>query len=153
MKMQKYSIILSCLFLALLTQACKKDDPSLTTQQEVARRLNGTWSDTQVISSPVAGATGSLESLVLTFTIAENLQPSTFSVSGAPDYFPAGGTWTWTDPKQAVAIVLDGELPVTMLELIELTDTKLTLAFTFNGVSNGRIQGIGDYRISLTKQQ
>lgn len=149
LKMTLGFIILSfCLF----TTSCKKDDVSLTDQQEAAKLINGAWGDAQVLSSPVAGATGTLTNLVLTFDISDDLQPSTFIASGAPEYFPSETTWSWVGATEAVEILLDGSLPVTAITLDVLTATNMTIGFSLNGPVGGRINGIGEYTLSFTKQ-
>lgn len=152
MKSLKYLLGLMAVGILLLSSGCKDDEASLTAQQEAAKLLNGVWGNAQVISSPMPGATGTLSNLVLTFNISDDLQPSTFSAAGAPEYFPSGSTWTWTDATAAASILLDGSLPVTELTLDELTATNLRVSFSLNGPIGGRVNGIGEYTISFTKQ-
>lgn len=137
--------------LLLMSTSCK-DDVSLTAQQEAAKLLNGTWGSAQVLSAPVAGATGTLSNLVLTFNISNDLQPSTFAATGAPEYFPGGTTWTWTNAASAASILLDGNLPVTSITLDELTATALQVSFSLNGPIGGRTHGVGEYTMEFTKQ-
>lgn len=148
----KLIVSLAGLCTLLLCSNCKKDDVTLTDQQEAAKLLNGKWGNTQVISAPVSGAIGTLENLILIFEISDDLQPSTLTASGAPEYFPSTTTWSWTDAKAAAEILLDGSLPVTSLTLDQLTASTLTISFSLNGPIGGRVNGIGEYTLSFTKQ-
>ncbi|MGE0587585.1 MAG: hypothetical protein AB7O48_03370 [Cyclobacteriaceae bacterium] len=152
MKTLKLMLSLAGLLTLLLCSNCKSDDVSMTDQQEAAKLLNGTWGNAQVLSSPVAGATGTLTNLVLTFDISDDLQPSTFVASGAPEYFPSETTWSWASAAEASEILLDGSLPVTAITLDALTATNMTISFSLNGPVGGRVNGIGEYTLSFTKQ-
>jgi hypothetical protein len=151
MKKLKYYLGLVALIMIAFS-GCKKNESPLTNQQEATKLLNGVWGNAQVISSPIAGATGTLNNLVLTFAITDNLQPLTFSASGAPEYFPSGSTWKWVDATTFTAIQLEGNFPITDIFIDELTATNLTINFVLNGPAGGRVSGIGEYTVSFTKQ-
>lgn len=137
-------------------ESCKKDEKeiALTAQQTAARMLAATWGSTTVVSSPVSGANGNLASLTLTFASTNAFQPAVFTATGAPDYFETVGnsTWSWEDDNTIVKIKLNNVSPVNMLIIEQVTETSLTLNFELSELGSGRINGLGEYRITLTRQ-
>ena len=134
---------------------CKSDDPApLNEQQEAAKKLSVTWGAAQVLSSPVPGADGTLENLTFTFNSTESFQPTTFSSSGAPDFFLTSGnsTWSWGTPASTAIVELSNVSPVQEFTIEELTETTLTFSFSFDGPIGGRITGIGEYQVRFTRQ-
>lgn len=142
-------------FLALLMMAsCKKDDDNdaeLTAQQQVTSELSDTWGDAEVLDAP--GNYATLEDLEITFTATSDFQPSSFSASGADDYFLSNtnSTWAWNGDN-ATQVQLMNVSPVQFLAINELTGTSLTISFTYDGPEGGRVMGIGTYQVRLTRQ-
>lgn len=151
--MKHVHILLSILIVALTN--CKEEDPEieLTAQQSATRLLSVSWGSAEVVSSPVAGANGNLSNLTLTFSAAENYQPTAFSSSGAPDYFLSDGssTWTWETTGTISRILLSNVSPVQELTVDNLTETTLLVSFAFAGPAGGRAAGIGEYQIKLSR--
>jgi hypothetical protein len=134
---------------------CKNDDPApLNEQQQAAKKLSVTWSSAEVLSSPVSGADGALEDLTLTFSVTGNFQPSSFSASGAPEFFltDANSTWSWESTGAATRVLLLNVSPVQEFTIEELTETTLAISFPFSGPVGGRISGVGEYQVRLTRQ-
>jgi hypothetical protein len=148
-----FSVALLVVTTFILTNCGKDDAEPLTEQQEATKELTATWGSPQIISSPVAGADGTLEDLTLTFGATADFQPGSFSASGAPDYFTSTGssTWTWGNAGSSTEISLLNVTPVQALTVEELTATTLTVSFQFDN-TNGRTNGIGEYRLLLTRQ-
>lgn len=158
MKEIKISIGLSLavlISLPVLLVNCKKDDAApLNDQQMTTKKLTATWGSTVVESSPVTGADGTLKDVIFTFTATGNFQPAMFTATGAPDYFrsSAGSTWSWGDTGPTTKILLTNVLPVQEFSIEELTEKNLTISFEFSGPVGGRTQGIGEYRLRMTRQ-
>lgn len=134
---------------------CKSDDPApLDELQQAAKKLSVTWGAAEVLSSPVAGADGTLENLTFTFSTTASFQPTTFSSSGAPDFFltSANSTWSWGTPGSATYVLLSNVSPIQEFAIEELTETTLTISFSFAGPIEGRVTGIGEYQVQLTRQ-
>ncbi len=142
--------------LTMVLAGCKKDDPapSLTGQQQAAQTLSVTWGATQIVSAPVGGADGTLEDLVFTFTATEDLQPASFSATGAPEFFLTDATsgWSWEGTSTTASILLLNVSPVQEFTIEELTATSLTISFAFDSPFGGRTEGIGEYRVTMTRQ-
>lgn len=136
----------------MIHSGCKNYEEPLTDQQVAAKQLSGIWSNAQIVSSPVPGATASLSDLVLSFTVTNNSEPSTFSATGASRYFSTGNNWMWVDKTTTNAIVLNGSTPVSEIFIDEITTTNLTISFMLSGPVGGRVSGIGEYTVRLTKQ-
>lgn len=144
-----------CIFLIPFLMNCKGDDPTpLTNQQQAAKELSFTWASAQVLSSPVPSADGTLENLRLTFTTTQDFEPSTFSASGAPDFFltNTNSIWSWEGTSSAINILLLNVSPVQAFTVDELSATSLTIRFSLDGPVEGRTKGIGEYQVKLTRQ-
>ncbi|HEX7016539.1 MAG TPA: hypothetical protein VF191_13600 [Cyclobacteriaceae bacterium] len=156
MKYIKLSVSITLIALAaMILVNCKNDDPApLDEQQQAAKKLSVAWGAAEVLSSPVAGADGTLENLTLTFATTESFQPTTFSASGAPDFFltSANSSWSWETSASATHVLLLNVSPVHEFTIEELTETMLTISFSFDGPIGGRIKGIGEYQVRLTRQ-
>ncbi len=152
MRKLKYLFALIGIGIILFSSGCKKDEPALTEQQEAARLLEGTWSNAQVISAPVTGATGTLTNLVITFNVNDDLTPSTFNAIGAPEYFSSSTTWQWENVTTSTAVLVNGSSPVTYFSIDQLSATNLVITFQLNGPVGGRVDGIGEYTVGFTKQ-
>jgi hypothetical protein len=123
----------------------------LTPQQEQAAKLQGSWTVTNVTTAPTGVSTGDLENLSITFNIDDNKTPTTFSSSGANDFFLSQSASGWEfNGTSTVIINLLNVTPVTGLSVVgEITETSLTLAFTHPGL---RMEGLdGEYEIVLSK--
>ena len=148
--------------------SCKKDDPDptpepddLTAQQERAQALEGTWASTDDnISAPEDtedAALQELQALTMTFgvTNSTDLAPGSFSAAGAPTYFSAGSgaTWAWAnaDPDDD-AITLNAVGPVSAFSITAFDGSTMTIVFDFEGPATGRVEGVGEYTVQMTKQ-
>lgn len=154
MKLLKIFIQLAVL-VVILTQ-CKKIDPEIefTPQQLATRQLTGTWGNAVVVSSPVADAHGTLNNLTITFDSSiENILPAGFSASGAPEYFLTNteSAWMWESINTSTEILLVNVSPVQELTIDDLTGASLTITFTFESEAGGRIAGIGEYQVKLSR--
>ncbi|MEQ9438192.1 MAG: hypothetical protein RIG62_04060 [Cyclobacteriaceae bacterium] len=157
-----------CVLVALaLLAGCKgddnggggDDDPDLTAQQQRAELMSGIWLSTEVLETPddtEDAAMQELESLQMTFGVnQDDLKPTTFASTGAPTYFNAGSgaTWKWTNDDPDVAeVMLSAVSPVDAFTITAFTNTTMTISFDFEGAATGRVEGIGTYRVQLTKQ-
>jgi len=134
------------------------DSPDLTAQQERAQALAGTWASNQVLESPGDAEDAALQelgSLEITFGVNQTtLAPTSFDASNAPTYFNAGSgaTWAWADNSTTADINLSAVAPVSAFSITALNGNDLTISFDFQGPSTSRIEGIGTYRVQLTKQ-
>nr|WKN39464.1 hypothetical protein K4G66_12255 [Tunicatimonas sp. TK19036] len=156
-----------CVLAALVFLAsCKGDDngggnePELTAQQERTRDMAGTWMSSEVLETPddtEDAAMQELEALQMTFGVNQDeLTPTTFGSEGAPTYFTvasgASATWSWANTSTLAEVNLTGVSPVSSFSITAFDGTTMTISFTFNGPSTSRVEGIGTYRVQLTKQ-
>ncbi|MEM8967993.1 MAG: hypothetical protein AAGE93_16360 [Bacteroidota bacterium] len=153
----------------VLSASCKSDDggdnptpdAELTARQQRAQALTGTWVSSQVAESPgdtEDAALQELQALSMTFGVSNStdLAPGSFSASGADTYFSAGGgaTWAWanTDSTNVSDVNLNAVAPVAAFNITSFDGSTMTIAFDFQGASTGRVAGLGEYRIQMTKQ-
>ncbi len=154
MKKIFYIISFGIIGAMIMMGSCGGDngDGQLTPQQEQARLLNGTWSHQNTTQSPQGVDPTILDQLTMTFNIDGNSNPTSFSSSGAPDFFVTVGSSKWAfSGSSTTSILLTDVSPVTQLTVNSISQSNLTLRFTFLS-GGGRIAGLdGDYTVEMTK--
>jgi phage tail sheath gpL-like len=117
------------------------------------KKLNGTWANPTVTMDGQAHALNH-SGMVLNIQGTAGNSSVSYTVSGrpqGPSAWPSGGTLTFgTNVKQN--LIREDQVPVTYT----VTDTKLTLDFTFTGTpytSSGRVSSVsGNWHFEFTKQ-
>ncbi len=153
MKKLFYLLSLGIISGMVLMASCGGDgDGDLTEQQKQAQLLAGTWTHQTTSQSPPGVSPDILDQLILTFNVDGNYNATSFSSSGAPDFFITSGTSKWAfSGTSTTSLILTDVSPVTDLTINSLTANALTVSFTF--VSGGaRVASLeGNYRVDLTK--
>lgn len=145
--------VLGFVFLFFLF-ACppKKKVTPLTNQQELAKRLAGTWANPTQITAPQGVDTMLLKNLAMTFSADNNYNPTGFSSSGATDFFQSVSTSTWAFSGSSTSnLTLSQVSPVKNLTIIDfpINDNIITLSYTF---VNQRTQSLaGGYEVTLSR--
>ncbi len=155
--MKRNLIFLSIIFTFLLA-GCNKDDDSideinLNEQQKAAVSLRGVWAIPEDVSMPVGTTANVLDNLVLTFKISDQYTPGEFKAEGA-DYFFAttpSSKWQWVDEGRNYVNLLDTQ-PTASISILQ-EGAKIRLVFLYTGGSGGKMAGIGEYGVTLTKVQ
>ena len=135
--MKKLNYLLSAVVLlaVLVTVGCSKDDgPGITPEQAVTDRMAKSWdlSSATLDSQDISDLTG------LTLTMTDALGYSTSgTVARTPHPWPVSGLWSFkgdiTDAASgSFVITRDSELDMN----VTLTDTSLTLSFTFDDATH-----------------
>jgi hypothetical protein len=154
-KMKKLYYFLSLIIIAGMVGLtnCGDDngDEPLTPQQEQAQLLAGTWNQQNTTQLPPGVDPTILDQLTLTFNIDGNSNPSSFSSTGAPDFFTSSGASTWAfSGSSTTSLILTGVTPVAALTINSLSASSLSVSFSFT--SGGRVTGLdGNYTVELTK--
>lgn len=151
-----------CLSLAivLFTVACKssgEDDPrpdnQLTSRQQTAQDLVGTWTVQMVTTTPEAVEASQIEGLELVFVAAGNETKGDFTASGAGALFGPKGEWMLVG-ESTTQLNLDNHAG--SVGTMQITTPMTTMTVTFEAPSephNARIQGLdGGYELVLQKQ-
>lgn len=127
-------------------------DGDLTDQQKQAQLLAGTWSQTNTTQLPPGVSPDILDALTFTFGVDDNWSPTTFSASGAPDFFSTSGTSGWAfSGSSTTNLILSNVSPVMDLTIVSLTANALTVRFTMS-TGSLRIASLdGEYVVELTK--
>ncbi len=135
-------------FLAGMMSCHKKPGPNpLTDQQKQAQALSGTWTTVKVDQYPSGVDTTVVSSLTLTFNTDTNNNPTTFSASGAPDFFTTQSSSTWAFSGTSTSVItLSNVTPVTGLQINSLVGNSLTVKFTY---VTPRLDG--DYQLTMSK--
>ena len=154
MKKLTYLLLFGILGGMVFFGSCGGDDdddgPNLTPQQEQAQALSGTWNQQNTTQIPDGVDPTILNDLSITFNIDANSNPTSFSASGADDFFITTSSSTWAfSGSSTTAIVLSNVSPVTSLTINSVSDSQLSVTFTSAG---GRVTGLdGTYTVELTK--
>ena len=134
--------------------ACPHNDnnPELTALQKKAVSLTGTWSNASNVSVP-NGVDGTvLDQLTLTFNSDTDHNPTSFSASGASDFLLSQSSSTWSLSGSDLNLInLTGVSPVSQLSIMNLTDTELTIKFTYMTPSARAEKLDGDYQVTLSR--
>lgn len=127
-------------------------DGEPTPQQKQAQLLAGTWTQTNTTQFPDGVNPDILDALTFTFGVDTNQNPTTFSSSGAPDFFSTSGTSGWAfSGSTTTSLILSNVSPVTDLTIVSLTENALTVRFTLS-TSSLRVASLdGNYTVELTK--
>ncbi|MEM9673056.1 MAG: hypothetical protein ACFB15_17600 [Cyclobacteriaceae bacterium] len=166
----RYFSLAALVALTVLVSCDGGDDPdptpdaSLSAKQERAQALVGTWESSDngidVPDDTEDGPRQELEAITMTFGVNNNtdLAPGSFSASGADTYFNAGSnaTWAWanvTDSTNVSDVTLNTVAPVAAFTISSFNGNTMTITFDFEGASTGRLAGIGEYTVQMTKQQ
>ncbi|CAN5280369.1 hypothetical protein BH23BAC1_BH23BAC1_09760 [soil metagenome] len=155
--MKKNLIYLSIIFITLIS-GCKDNDDTpvdinLNDQQKAAVSLRGRWGIPEDISMPAGTTPTVLDDLVLVFRITDQYTPSDFRAEGAEYFFATTPTskWEWTD-NTINSVKLLNTLPTGSVSVIK-EGSKIRLTFTYIGEEGGRMGGVGEYSVTLTKVQ
>ena len=152
MKKIFYIISFGIIAAMIVMASCGGDngDGQLTPQQEQAQLLNGTWSHQNTTQSPDLVDPTILDQLSITFNIDANSNPTSFSSSGAPDFFVTVGSSKWAfSGSSTTSILLTDVSPVNQLTINSLTQSSLTLTFNFSSL---RVAGLdGNYTVEMSK--
>ncbi len=155
MKSLRYFLTMIMIISLVGIMSCGKkpnSGPSLTDQQKQAQLLEGTWTADSVVSVPNGIDPSVVSSLALTFNVDNSYNPTSFSASGAPDFFvtQSSSTWSWSSTSTTV-IGLANTTPVTSLQINSLSNGSLKLTFTYTSTSQ-RVQKLdGNYQITFSK--
>lgn len=149
MKNLLYMFTAALVFAMVVFSSCGKDDEvKLTPEQEQAKALAGSWSQSSSDNIPTGVDPTVLDGLTLSFSSDADFKPTSFSASGAPDFFSTSGS-TWSFGGSASVINLTNVTPVESLTVIEVTENSLKISFTHPGL---RVAGLdGSYTVSLSK--
>jgi len=157
--MKKLNYLLSAVVLlaVLVTVGCSKDDgPGITPEQAVTDRLSKSWdiSSATLDNQDISDLTG----LTLTINDALGYTTNSTSVARTPNPWPVGGSWAFVDEitdaaDTSFSIRRDDEINI----VVALTDTSLTLSFTFDDAihkgSTGKEEALsGDWVFVFTAQ-
>ncbi len=124
----------------------------LTAQQQQAQLLAGTWTQQTTSLLPPGVSPDILDALTLTFNVDSNYNPTSFSSSGAPDFFTTSGSSEWAfSGSSTTSLILSAVSPVTDLTINSLTANSLTVSFTLSSGSLRIASLEGNYRVELTK--
>lgn len=155
LKTIKHTVLYILVTWLVFTIGCtdKEGGITLTDQQNAAQLLSGSWGHAEILDSPVPDSNGSLESLELTFSVSNTSNPGTFSATGAESFFSTitSSSWSWEDDGTTTSLLFNNVSPISVVTVYELTETTFTIGFNFDGPVGGRIDGVGEYRIKLTK--
>lgn len=141
---QNYSLLKLLIGIAMLTgllSSCH-DDPS--PEEEQLKRLTATWM-VNTVSNDNTDVTSQFDSFTLTVS-----GDRTYSTTNGGNPWPASGTFTLTGQDFDSFRRDDGVI----INLVEITDSKLILSFQMNSVRSIRsgVDGItGDFTFNLTK--
>jgi hypothetical protein len=154
MKIVRY-IFFSLVIISFVTIfACNgdKNGPEETEQQKQAKKLEGTWTTTAVVSKPADVPESEVSDLVFSFAIDSDSNPTTFSASGtsAGNYFVTQSTSTWSFAGGSITNVsLSNVNPVTSFTISGEVTTTMTINFT---LTTARVAVLdGDYTLTMTK--
>jgi hypothetical protein len=154
MKKQIYFFLsLGILAGMMLMASCGNgDDDQLTPQQEQAQLLSGTWTQQNTTNRPEGVDPAILDDLTITFNVDGNRNPTTFSSSGAPDFFATTSSSEWAfSGSSTTSVILSDVAPVDAFTINSLTANSLTITFTLSG-SGLRVASLdGNYTVELTK--
>ncbi len=153
MKSLRYFITLFLIVSMAGIMSCKKKPtpgPQLTDQQKQAQLLTGTWTTKKVDKVPNGIDQSVVSSLTLTFNVDASYNPTSFSASGATDFFvtQSSSTWSWSGTGTSV-ISLSNTSPVTSLQINSLDDTSLQVTFTYVSQRTQKLDGT--YQITFNK--
>jgi hypothetical protein len=140
--------IVSFIFLV----ACPPDDnkQQLTAQQEKVKSLTGTWSNASSVSVPTGIDAAILDQLTMTFNSDADYNATTFSSSGASEFFSSQSSSGWSlSGSDYSVIVLTNVTPVTQMSIVSLSESQLTINFTHPGARMARLDG--DYQVTLSR--
>ncbi|MFC2126266.1 hypothetical protein ACFLU5_15840 [Bacteroidota bacterium] len=137
------------------------DDPALTDTQERAKALSGgSWSQSTGTSVTVPDGVDPtiLDNLTLVFGADADHNPTSFSSTGAPDFFTTSSSSTWSLSSVDAISLTNVEGGVSSITIGSgFSDTQMTLSFRFTTPA-GRLAGgerisalDGDYIIEMTK--
>lgn len=156
-KLKIISILVMLVFISGLS-ACEEDvdngeiELSLTESQLAAVVMRGTWGQASNITLPPGTTENALDKLLMKFTITDDYEPDKFEAASeaATDFLfkPGTGTWKWASGTTDIELV--GVSPVTMIK-VEEDGQSFRLTFTYNGEDGGRVSGVGEYGVTLTK--
>jgi hypothetical protein len=153
MKILQYFLTILILIAFIGTYSCKKkhEGPSYTDQQKQAILLEGTWTTSSVDAAPTGVDQSAISSLTLTFNIDSDKNPTTFSSTGAPDFFTTQSSSTWDFSGTGTTIItLTNVSPITTLTVDPAsTETTLKVSFTLPQLRTEDLHG--DYSLTLTK--
>lgn len=132
------------------TMSCHKKNPppSQTDQQKKAEMLAGTWTTTSVDKLPTGVDKSIISDLAITFNVDSDNNPTTFSASGATDFFATQSSSTWSFSGNSTSVInLSNVSPVTTITVNSVTDTKLVIQFTY--VTQRTMKLDGDYQLTM----
>jgi len=159
--MRKIYYLLSVLALGtfvFFTSCNDGEEDKLTDAQERAKALSsGSWSQSTTTTVPTDVDPTVLDNLTLTFGVDENWAPTSFSSSGAPDFFTtsSSSTWSLSGTEHISLSGVDGGVPG--FQITGFSETEMTLSFTFTTpagriAESGRITGLdGTYVVVVGK--
>jgi len=153
MKKLFYLLSLGIISGLIVMASCGEDgNGDLTDQQKQAQLLAGTWTQTNTTQLPPNVSPDILDALTFTFGVDDNWSPTTFSSSGAPDFFSTSGTSGWAfSGSSTTNLILSNVSPVMDLTIVSLTANALTVRFTLS-TSSLRVASLdGEYVVELTK--
>jgi hypothetical protein len=146
------SIILIICLAGLFACPNKNNGPTLTEQQQQAEKITGTWHVSTIDTKPSAVTDETvLNALVLTFGIDADKKPTSFSATGAPDYFTSQSSSTWSfSGSSTVTLLLTNVSPVTVININSISETTMKISFTRTTVL--RTENLdGDYTVTMAK--
>ena len=124
----------------------------LTDQQQQAQLLAGTWTQQTTSQLPNGVDPAILDQLTLTFNVDANYNPTSFSSSGAPDFFTTSGSSKWAfSGSSTTSLILSDVSPIMDLTINSLTANALAVSFTLSSGSLRVASLEGNYRVELTK--
>ena len=155
--MRQSKLLIYTVILLLSVTMCKEPqiteyDLNLTDQQKATVSMRGVWGQPSDIVLPFGTTETVLDNIILTFSINDDYSPADFSSIGADDVFLASetATWNWKDATTLEDIELNGVTPISQIKVFK-GGGKLRLTFYYDGTSGGRVEGIGDYGVTLVK--
>lgn len=150
-------MVLAALILVAGASSCSKEmlrPDSLSGDQLIAGRLDGTWAAPRDIVTPATVPADVFGAMRLVFTTDELGNPSKFIAQDCPIVFSNAtvGTWRVTETADSAKVNLAGIGPVDDFD-IKVTSSSLTLSF-FMGWENTDTKetGKGKFKVTLTRQ-
>lgn len=157
MKSLRVAASLLLIFSLIGMMSCHKKTPEkqLTEQQKQAKLLAGTWTTSSVDQLPSGIDASVISDLSFTFNVDPDYNPTTFAASGANDFFSSQSSSTWAFSGSSTTVVTLSNLTssITQLQINSLSETSLSVTFTYVTTSaRARVEKLdGDYTLTLGK--
>jgi hypothetical protein len=151
-----FSILLVSL-LVVFSNCGEKEEPITPQEQRAIDLADGAWSQSASSTVPDGVDPTILDNLTLSFGVDDNNSPSSFSSTGAPDFFTTSSSSTWSLSGTTSISLTDVEGGVSSMTIGSFSDTEMVLNFTFTTPA-GRLAGgerisslDGQYSVTMSR--